>query len=163
MIRRLLQWFASMLQVREIRGEDGSLYLSRYKLLGWMPGDNRVWPFSVYLHHFHRPDMDEAPHNHPWKWACSFILIGGYWEYRITHGDECGRSRWKGPLAFNWISHSIYHLVTQTRFRDTWTIFMVGPRVSSWGFLVPGRGHVEWREQFRERGIPVPGVTYEEI
>jgi hypothetical protein len=32
-------------------------------------------------------------------------------------------------------------------------IFVVGPKTKSWGFRVPGRGFVPWRERLAERGI----------
>jgi hypothetical protein len=44
--------------------------------------------------------------------------------------------------------HRIKHVLP-----DTWTLFMVGPKQSSWGFYVEGRGMVPWRERLAERGI----------
>jgi hypothetical protein len=154
-LEKLLLFIAKFLPYREIIRYDGDLYLTRYKFLGFMPNKKSWLPFSLYLHQFHRPDADEAPHNHPWKWSCSLILVGGYWEYRIS-ANTPARTKWKGPFTLNWIPHGVYHMVTKMRFRKTWTLFLAGPRVSDWGFLVPNRGHVDWRTYLSEQGIPVP-------
>jgi len=155
MMLRFLHWLSSKLRVRRIFGEDGTLYLERFKLFGWMPGDSRRYPFSIYLHRFHRPDLDDAPHSHPWKWAFSIILAGGYWEARpIEHGATELRPLRAGST--NFLRDDSFHLVTQLVGRETWTLFIVGPKTSSWGFLVPGRGVVPWRDRLRERGLEVP-------
>jgi hypothetical protein len=152
MIGRLLLFICKFLPFRIIEREPGDKYLTRYKLLGFMPNKPSRLPFSLYIHHFHRPDADGAPHNHPWKWACSLILSGGYWEFRKKAGCDAAVS-WKGPFHFNWIPHGVYHLVSDTRFRETWTLFLAGPRVSSWGFLDSERGHIEWRDYLREQNL----------
>lgn len=164
----ILNFLCRFLMVREIRGEDGTLYLSRYRIMGWMPGSTTKWPLSIYLHHFHRPDLDDAPHNHPWKWSFSLTLAGGYTEERADVDNpipghcaiEHRRMRF---LSVNWISHSAYHLVSKLHGKETWTLFFAGPKATSWGFYVPGRGHVEWRARLAERGIPVPDATHEEV
>ncbi len=110
--------------------DNGDKYLTRYKVFGFMPNKPSRLPCSLYIHHFHRPDADDAPHNHPWKWAFSFILVGGYWEYRAYENGEWNL-KWKAPFTFNFIPHSIYHRVDKMRFRESWTLFFAGPRVSS--------------------------------
>ena len=66
----------------------GQLYLERYSLYEGPRG-------CVFLHRFHRPDDDRGPHNHPWRWAASLILTGGYLESRVessgTPVEEYGR------------------------------------------------------------------------
>lgn len=145
---RFVRWLASKLQRRDIITEDGALYLSRYRVLGWMPGSDWRWPFSVYLHRFHLPDQDEALHNHPWKWAVSLILTG---EYLEVQPDTW---LWREPGSIRVIRDTDYHRVDRLR-GETWTLFITGPKVKSWGFMVPGRGHVPWRERLAERGIEV--------
>lgn len=147
---RLIHWLASRLPHRLITGEDNSPYLSRFKLFGWMPGDTRRWPIGVYLHRFHRPDNDDALHNHPWKWAFSLVLVGGYMEALPN-----GKKRVRLPWSWRVLKANSYHSIT-TILDDTWTLFIVGPKASSWGFWVPGRGHVPWRERLAERGVEVP-------
>ena len=150
MILQLIRWFASKLKRRDICGEDGSLYLSRYRILGWMPGSTWRWPFSVYLHRFHREDLDTAPHNHPWRWAYSLILNGSYLEVREL--DGCTSFEWFRRGRVNRIRETDFHYVARIQ-GEVWTLFIVGPKTKSWGFKVPGRGFVPWRERLVERRI----------
>jgi hypothetical protein len=152
-ILAFLHWLAARLMVREIRGEDGSLYLSRYRIFGWMPGSQRKYPFSIYLHRFHRPDLDDAPHSHPWKWAWSLILAGGYTELKLLPGEFYGQNRCLMAGSTNKLRDDTFHVVTNLHGEETWTLFIVGPKSASWGFKVPGRGFVPWRERLLERGI----------
>lgn len=136
-----------------IVGDDGSPYLTRIlfsRLLKF-----RKLGFGVYLHRFHRPDGDQDLHNHPWKWAYSFILSGSYTEEKLKGisrsplaccdicplnvQTETRRVRW-----FNHLTHNDYHSVRATH-GDVYTLFIVGPRVQDWGFLVDGK-HVPWRK-----------------
>jgi hypothetical protein len=153
MTLKLIHWLASKLQRRDICGEDGTLYLQRFRVLGWMPGSSWRLPFSIYLHRFARADLDDAPHSHPWAWAFSLVLHGGYLEMRANGADRSERSwRWLMPLSMNWLWSDTYHVVTTIK-PETWTLFIVGPKAKSWGFWVAGRGHVPWRERLAERGI----------
>lgn len=88
---------AARLFPRRVIGSNDDPYLERYYVLGRYP--RHYWPkntveprlpwlpFSVYLHRFERPDMDIELHNHPFKWALSLILAGGYVEKRIVTGE----------------------------------------------------------------------------
>jgi hypothetical protein len=143
---RLLEWLADRFPRRDICGSDGSLYLSRYRLFGWSPGTPGRYPFSVYLHHFHRPDEDDAPHNHPWAWAVSLILAGGYVERRG------GPLRLVLPGMINVIKPDTFHVVEHL-LGECWTLIVVGPKAQSWGFEVSGQGYVPWRDRLRQRGI----------
>lgn len=143
----------------------GNEYLRRYtyRSLGWFPGDKPT-PFSIYLHHFIRPDDDRELHSHPWKWAVSVTLAGGYVEERFpTECDTCGHpqdgyhkvTRRTRFLSVNFIRGTDYHRVASLHGKETWTLFIAGPKASSWGFWVPGRGHVEWRTFLTEKGMKV--------
>ncbi len=105
--------------------------------------------FGLYLHYFYQGDLDEDLHNHPWKWALSLILSGQYAEERENgiHIRKAGR--------FNYIKHSTFHRVTLVN-QDTtpiWTLFMVGPRITSWGFKNKTTGEFwNWKEYLRARG-----------
>jgi hypothetical protein len=153
---RAIRWVASWLPCREIYAEDGKLYLERYRVFGWTEGSTWRGP-SLYLHRFRLPDQDVAPHNHPWKWARSLILSGGYTEER-SHAsgmiliDDGKRRLSAGSL--NRIGAGTFHRITEIH-GETWTLFLVAPKSRSWVFWVSRRGPVPWRERLAERGIPL--------
>lgn len=92
---------------------------------------------NVYLHHVLRPDDDRAFHNHPWA-SLSIMLSGRMLEHTekgvrevlpgdvILRGPDC-RHRLDEPAP------------------DTWTLFLTGSVVQSWGFFCP-KGFVPWRD-----------------
>lgn len=90
--------------------------------------------WGLYLHHFCRGDDDPQLHNHPWAWALSLVLSGGYAEERAGPGDKV---TWRAvlPGSFNFLTHNDFHRVDLL---DTehgaWTLFLVGPIIQSWGF-----------------------------
>lgn len=170
-IGRVLRPFVEALaeklpQPRCIYDRDGrSPYLTRYYLTKrptmpdgsdpftseGNPKPDVRWPqgFGVYLHHFHRSDNDGALHNHPWAWAFSFILVGGYQEERRVGMNV--EERTVLPLSFNWIDKDTFHRV-DLRERDAWSIFVVGPKTDSWGFWERETGHfTPWREFIDDR------------
>lgn len=176
MILRLLHWLSARLWLRRITAEDGALYLDRYWIHGWMP--EHIWTpppnkytshrmlrprpkraagssWGLYLHHFRSPDLDRAPHSHPWRWAVSLVLAGGYTEERLDTATGELTTRRVRPLSMNFLRRDTYHVVTELHGRETWTLFLVGPKSSSWGFWVEGRGFVPWRERLAERGLDV--------
>lgn len=111
---------------------------------------------NLYLHHFIRGDSDDAPHSHPWPWSLSFVLWGGYTEERLIEVDGLKfiKTRRVWPFTFNVFRPGDYHRVVRLH-GECWTLFLTGPKASSWGFWVFGRGHVEWRKRLKERGIDV--------
>lgn len=156
---------------RVILDRDGSSpYLSRTYVVGRAltgfdeqgnPAERAAWSrgilgVHVYIHRFHRSDQDLALHNHPWKWALSFVVSGGYEEERRV-GKTCvpcggrrgydldcplcqgvGNSfevvrRTVGPLSCNWIDHDTFHRVDLLE-KDAWSVFVAGPRVTEWSF-----------------------------
>lgn len=104
----------------------------------------------VFLHRIDERDTDRYPHNHPWAWARSLILRGGYLEYR--HGEiailQRSRTSRSGFGAYEWfepgnwsaLSRDDYHRIEDVR-EGTWTLFVAGPQVQEWGYLTPN-GHV---------------------
>lgn len=114
---------------RSIRGGDGSLYLSRFRVCDF--GRDR---FRVFLHKFHRGDEDRELHNHPWAWAYSLILTDGYIEERKVGHDHLLLS-WKGPGHINTIYPDTFHRVHLPGKARPWTIIISGPIVGRWGFL----------------------------
>lgn len=163
---------------RTIYDRDGSSpYLSRHYLFGaprtkeafdeeGSAREDIVWsklPVNVYLHHFHRGDDDEALHNHPWSWSLSLILAGGYRE------EKRGRSRLGPsgdvyervllPFQVNLIRGDDFHRVELLE-ADAWSLFIAGPRASSWGFWDRHTDRfLPWRDYIaRRRGIDVSKV-----
>lgn len=166
-MRSLVEWVASKLpKPRVIMNRSGEApYLSRYYLWnkpkmadGSSPFDSlgnpkpeAIWKtgVGVYLHKFHQSDDDEgALHNHPFRWSCSLILVGGYLEYRRLHDSIV--KRLIKPFRLNWIDCDDFHRVELLQ-KDAWSLFIVGPRTQSWGFWNPiDLSVTPWR-QFLEK------------
>jgi hypothetical protein len=140
-----------MFTLRDIPRFGGRPYLKRYgrgdqELQTETDLGKGTWRFR--LHHFVGPD-DAGHHNHPFEWSCSFVLWRSYVEEVLdtrTGIITTRRVRW-----FNWIPLGKYHRIIELR-GDVWTLFVTGPRVSSWGFWIPGRGHVDHITYKKERG-----------
>jgi hypothetical protein len=151
-----------------------SPYLSRWYLLGapkasdgkpvfnstGNPRDGITWndrkgPVAIYLHKFHRGDDDEETHNHPWLWSVAIILSGGYYEYRLGNDNQLHRRTFL-PGMINLIRGNDFHRVDLVG-NESWSLFIAGPRVSSWGFWDrKERRCVPWREFIaRKRGQTV--------
>ena len=101
---------------------------------------------QVRLHHFHRPDVGPHLHNHPFRWAISIVLSGSYRETRFRVGSAPVD---RNVRHFNVLTDRDYHMIQQLH-GDVWTLFVVGPRVQQWGFLVNGR-HVDSHDHLRAR------------
>lgn len=161
-MRALLRWLVSRLPVRVIFDETGTRpYLSRFYLFGApergsfdangdpKPEARLPRGLGLYVHRFHRSDEDRELHNHPWQWALSLVLAGGYVEERRIEGGAI-RTRVVGPGSLNYITADTFHRVDLID-EDAWTLFLVGPRVGSWGFWDRVSGaFIPWRE-FLER------------
>lgn len=161
-IRRALEAIEPILPPPRVIFDRAGLspYLSRYYLTArpTMPDgsepfrngqvrEGAEWPngpIALYLHRFHRSDEDLALHNHPWRWAVSLILTGGYSEERRIGNRVVRRSVL--PLTLNFISADDFHRVDLFE-EDAWTLFLSGPKASSWGFWDRRTGeYVPWRE-----------------
>lgn len=138
---------------RVIMDRDGAEpYLTRWYLVG-KPAtrDGAGGKWSLYLHEFHKSDSPEAMHNHPWRWALSLVLKGGYFEFREKDTGK-GTIFWLGPGTFNFLRHDTFHRVVlgDDYFRcarvPAYTLFLAGPRIQEWGFLPRRtRKFVPWR------------------
>lgn len=116
-------------------------YLSRWFLIP----RNRV--FNLYLHRFDADDEDRALHDHPW-FNVSVLLEGSYREHSIRAGGvHASVERSAGAIKFRspWAAHRI-ELTT----RPTWTLFITGPVLRTWGFHCPN-GWRRWKEFVDER------------
>jgi hypothetical protein len=156
LLERFLMWlpcFAS----HTIRDAQGDAYLLRKYLLpkrftgAWWPG--------VFLHKFYQSDTDRCPHNHPWRFAISLILTGGYTDRRFklwpagikplklypTPAGFWGRCV-RAPWSFNVIRATDYHKAELLEpDRGCWTLFVAfGHKTaeagSEWGFIDPDTG-----------------------
>lgn len=123
-------------------------YLTRYTLLDF--GKKLV---RVKIHNFHRGDEDVELHNHPWSWAISLILKGGYWEERLK-GNKIEVSI-LSPGDFNLLLNDTFHRVIKAE--GTWSLFITGPEVDTWFFLDPSTHRMyPWRQFIANKGlIPV--------
>ncbi len=105
-------------------------------ILGWLP-------FTVYIHHFLKPDAEEELHNHPWTRAMSAVLNGGYKEEYMKDGKRV--SRYCKSIFPRFFNHDHCHKIATIE-DNTWTLFVVGKNMNkSWGFL-SGEKIVNWRE-----------------
>ena len=137
---------------RTISGLDGP-YLTKYRLLNL--GKKFV---RIYIHQFHRSDEDEELHSHPWKWAFSIVLKGGYIEFREKPETDSASTlvtRTLRPGSFNFIRDIDYHRVDLLE-GEAWTLFIAGPETNSWFFLDPKtRTYTPWRAFVARKGLPV--------
>ena len=140
---------------RVIMSRDGlGPYLTRYYILGgpmtegMEVQDASRKRFGLYLHGFRRSDDADDLHNHPWAWAASLILTGGYSEERLTdRNDELVRREYT-PGSINILNERTFHRIDLNPFAGpTWTLFLTGPRVQGWGFLTrTARRFIGWRQ-----------------
>ncbi len=122
--------------------EGGTAYLSRWYLIGEKPAVDPVLAgqsaaakpdrFQLYLHYFHRSDDDGALHSHPFAWSIALILFGGYSEERRVGNDVVCRVL--KPFRFNFLRSSDYHRVDLLNPEGAWSLFLVGPKVTTWYF-----------------------------
>lgn len=100
-------------------------YLSRWTLL-------RTRHLRVFLHRFHRGDDELELHNHPWRWAASLILAGGYLEERRGAGGAVRVKRVRVGTV-NLLRANTFHRVELCS-PVSWSLFIAGARVQDWGF-----------------------------
>lgn len=156
-MKNLLYWISGFLPARLIKGDDGELYLERYFIA-------RLFGCDVYLHRFIASDPDKGFHNHPWIWASSWVLCGGYWELQFDPADAMqghersnaclrhiirGKAHWRRRFSAVTFRSDHLHRVVLEPGRECWTLFVAGPRTPDnvWGFLTGsaiGCAHVVW-------------------
>ena len=172
-----MNWFCKWLSKhdrhRTIFDRDGlKPYIERFYVL-FKPavGHNGTGkPFNVFLHNIKESD-EPVYHDHPW-WSLSIILKGGYIEHIplwirstpvVPEGfiTDVPVKRKAGSIIFRKLGHgrSIsrnFHWLELTH-KDTWTIFIHGPRVQTWGFLKLGKDGFGfpiwqyWRDYLKEK------------
>ena len=107
--------------------ESNEPYLTRYYLF---LKDRKWFPFNVFLHNFHKGDLDDL-HDHPWPYF-TIILRGGYWEHTPR-----GRF-WRAPGHFRFQTPTSLHRIELEPDVSAWTLFIPGPKLREWGFIVNG-------------------------
>lgn len=115
----------------------------------WLIPRNR-W-FNIYLHQIVRDDDDRALHDHPW-WNISIPLGGGYDEVQFKFSPRQAfplpptvtlrRKPWR-PI-FRRATHA--HRLALIDGQPTWSLFITGRKVRSWGFWCPEGRWVDWRD-----------------
>lgn len=110
---------------------DGRPYLVRYFAAGWNPHTKRPGP-ALFLHHFLASDPTDQVHSHPWGWAASVILVGGYREYHCT-GSGRTEVRTYRPGDVNILEASDRHRI-ELLDRECWTLFLAGSFDRPWAF-----------------------------
>ena len=103
-------------------------YLIRYYLF---LKERKWFPFNIFLHKFLQGDPDEL-HDHPWPYL-TIILKGGYWEVTPK-----GRF-WRGPGSFRFATPKSLRRVELEKGIHAWTLFIPGPKIRDWGFIVNGK------------------------
>jgi hypothetical protein len=110
-------------------------YLERYYIFLKY---RKHFPFNIFLHKFLKGDPDDV-HDHPWPFA-TLIIKGGYWEYKPVFnslGEQIGGKRfWCKPGSLRFSSACSYHRIELEPAVECWTIFIPGPQLKEWGFLV---------------------------
>lgn len=119
----------------------------------WVIPRNRL--FNIYLHQFVRDDDDRALHDHPWV-NCSIVLRGGYTETRFSKKPRKDaplpeyRTRWRGAGSVTFRRASTAHRVilmgSPKGRQPSWSLFLTGPVMRSWGFWCPLGRWVHWRD-----------------
>jgi hypothetical protein len=115
--------------------QNNEPYLERYYLF---LKDRKRFPFNIFLHKFLQSDPGD-PHDHPWPYF-TLILKGGYYEYVPIFNNDgkmiAENVIWRGPGHFRFCSSKSYHRVSLKPGITPWTLFVPGPQIREWGFLV---------------------------
>ena len=123
--------------------EDNEPYLERYYIF---LKDRKWFPFNVFVHKFLKSDPDNL-HDHPWPYM-TIILKGGYWEYTR---DKL-MPTWKGAGQIRFGHSTDYHRIELEPDVECWTLFVPGPKIRDWGFLV-GNRWIQNEEYFNRRKL----------
>jgi hypothetical protein len=123
--------------------EDNEPYLERYYIF---LKDRQWFPFNVFIHKFLKSDPDDL-HDHPWPYM-TIILRGGYWEWTKNSVTP----QWKGAGQIRFGHSTDYHRIELEPGIDCWTMFVPGPKLRDWGFLVKNRW-IQHEQYFKNRQL----------
>lgn len=131
MITKILYKLSAHLRCRLIHRKAGEPYLERYWLFS-------LFGVSAYLHRFVASDIDEGPHDHPWRVAVAMVLAGGYTEERgYIHPTQgfVGKDRQRKRWRINIIQGHDFHRIKSAK-PETWTLFIHTKKSKPWGFIL---------------------------
>jgi hypothetical protein len=95
----------------------------------------RFESWALFLHHFHRSDLDEF-HDHPWTFI-TFLVSGGYWEHVQTDDDTRLSARmWRRRFSLLYRPAEFQHFIEIEK--PTWTIVLRFRERREWGFTKNG-------------------------
>jgi len=94
----------------------------------------QTFGIAVRVHRILRSDYGRDFHDHPWNFL-SVILKGGYNE--ATPADPHGA--WYGAGSVLFRRATDWHRLVLPWTGEAWTLFISGPRIQRWGFLVDGK------------------------
>jgi len=155
--QRLEEWFQYLVQrCNDIMAMDDTpdLVVGR---IGGVPYLNRWYliprnPFcNAYLHQFLLPDIDEAPHDHPWR-SLSFALEGDHAELHGKPESLQRRAIKKGDVTYRGLNHIHRVLLNENPNPDeheydiAYTLFITGPIKRQWGFWCSDEKFMPWWE-----------------
>lgn len=132
-------------------------FLPKPFLKRWFVIPKNRW-CNIYLHKFILDDEDRALHSHPW-FNVSLLLVGQYIEVTKDRRKlyTAGNLKFRLPSTGHRIelvhTRKTGHKRTKTlreRGQPSWSLFITGPVMQSWGFYCPA-GWLEQHE-FHERG-----------
>lgn len=175
LMHRALKFASQFFEERRIE-VGGELYLQRFYVAGSMPPEladlwnvdrpSEVLGFlpTIYLHCFHKPDADRDLHCHPWT-GVGLILSGGYIEKRMAGNPlvepDSVRTYFREmrPGMLQRVTPFDFHRVHTLLGEPTWTLFVVGEKVQTWGYWnADEKRFVPWREKHKDSNSD-PGET----
>jgi hypothetical protein len=118
-------------------------YMERY----WLIPYGKIG-IAARIHHILRSDDNRAFHDHPWPYL-TVILRGGYTEIRpiFESGVYIGEHRqWHGAGSILFRRADSWHRLEIPEGHSAWTLFITGPKVRRWGFLIHPEHKVYWRD-----------------
>jgi len=147
--RRICRFVAARVPRRVFDRNGETPPITRYFLYGKSKSSPDE-QFRVTMHEHHRGDPSGELHNHPWAWAWSLILAGGYDEERIVGPGIVTRRYVAGDV--NRLDQSDRHRISDVA-PGTWSLFVTGPRVrDAWTFWDPIKNIERHHDAPREHG-----------
>lgn len=120
--------------------------------------------YQVYLHIFHREDMDRDPHDHPFGFW-TFPLWQGYYEDVFEH-DENGVGCFKTVFVRRWrwhyrpATHTHRVVATETGAWPLWTLVIRESKKRDWGFWCHDARQPNQPHQSKRHHVPFPAYVY---
>ena len=108
------------------------------QLKSWMP-------FSIRLHYIMLPDEDPHLHDHPFSFR-TLLLAGHYIEQDIMGNFK----RVSAGETYESVAER-FHRIDKIHEKGVWSLFIIGPHIHTWGFLV-GERKIFWREYLKSIG-----------